>query len=113
MLRAIVTSKTGDVVTSIVTTGTQAVVPGPGNTAPRAAMESLVMDVAGVAGDGLQTHTATVDMASLFEDLEGGLTFTFGDAVAQFGGDGKSTLMKTPLSKSTRISTTAIMATSS
>jgi hypothetical protein len=97
MLRAIVTSKTGDVVTSIVTTGTQAVVPGPGNTAPRAAMESLVMDVAGVAGDGLQTHTATVDMASLFEDLEGGLTFTFGDTVAQFDGDAINVDEDTPV----------------
>ena len=97
MLRAIVTSKTGDAVTSIVTTGTQAVVAGPGNTIPRATMESLVMDVAGVAGDGLQTHTATVDMASLFEDLEGGLTFTFGDTVTQFNGDAINADEDTPV----------------
>ena len=78
----------GDV-TSIVTTAGLQTVAAPVNSGPISPEDTHTIDLgaAPVEEGQLASHSATVPMASLFEDVEGGLTFDFA-APTNFGPDG-------------------------
>lgn len=66
-------------ITSIVETDAVTTVAAPANSGPVAPKANFIVDLgAAPAEEGdLETHTATVRMANLFEDIEGGLTYGF------------------------------------
>ena len=79
MITVQITSLTGGNATSIVTTAAVNVVAGQANSGPVAPNLSHIVDL-GAAPDEdgeFVHHVTTVDRASLFDDVEGGLTFSY------------------------------------
>ena len=79
MITAVITSKDGDDVTSLVTTAAVTVAGATAaNTSPIVVDEDVVLlgTAPAMAGE-LMEYTTTIDASELFEDVEGGLKFSF------------------------------------
>ena len=79
MITAVITSKDGDDVTSLVTTAAVTVAGATAaNTSPIVVDEDVVLlGTAPAMAGTLMEYTTTIDTSELFEDVEGGLKFSF------------------------------------